>query len=86
MHPEKGLLSGTIIEIEPEENILWLKDDLGQKWQIDFSQAQLKGATSLAQNVKIRIIGQKLSENFFKAEEIRVSRGLHQRPGRRRQY
>jgi len=86
MQPEKGLLSGTIIEIKPEENTLWLEDDLGQKWQIDFSQAHLKGITSLAPNVKIRIIGQKLAEHSFKAEEIRASRGLHQRPGRRKQY
>lgn len=82
MHPEKGLLSGTVTEISPENNQLWLEDHLGQKWEINIAQARVRGNVPLSENLKIKIIGQRLSEDVFTATEIRVSRGLQQGKGR----
>ncbi len=83
MHPNKGLLSGTVIEISSEKNSLWLEDYLDREWEIDISQARVRGNIPLTENLKIKIIGQQLSENIFEATEIRVTRGYHQWKGRR---
>jgi hypothetical protein len=83
MQPEKGLLSGTIIAIDPERKSLQLRDYHGKEWTIDINQAMIRGNMSLIENIEIRIIGQKEAENVFMATEIRVRmRGLQQGKGR----
>ena len=83
MHPEKGLLSGTVTAISPENNRLWVEDHRGQRWEIDISQAAIRGNIPLSENLKIKLIGQRLSEDIFEATEIRLSRGFQQGKGRR---
>jgi len=83
MQPEKGLLAGKIIEITTINNIIQLEDYFGKEWMIDTDQAILRGNLSLTENLEIKIIGQKLSENSFKAIEIRIPRGYQQGRGRR---
>ena len=83
MHPEKGLLGGTVIEISLEKRLLWLADHRGQKWEINIDQARVRGNLPLARSQEIKIIGQRLSENIFKATEVRIPRGYHQGKGRR---
>jgi len=83
MHPEKGLLSGTIKEIDPEKKSLQLKDYQGTEWTIDINQAMIRGNMLLVENMDIKIIGQQLSENIFEAVEIRIPRGFQMGRGRR---
>jgi hypothetical protein len=83
MQPEKGLLGGTIVEIEPEKKSLILKDYRGKEWTIDVSQARVRGNLSITENLEIKIIGQQLSEDFFEAVEIRIPRGSQQGKGKR---
>ncbi|MFO8165679.1 MAG: hypothetical protein R6T98_14255, partial [Desulfatiglandales bacterium] len=82
MQPEKGLLSGTIVEIDPEKKSLILKDYLGKEWTIDINQARVRGNLPLTENIEIKIIGQQLSEDFFEAVEIRIPRGNQMGKGR----
>jgi len=83
MQPEKGLLSGVVIEILSENNSLWLEDYSGQKWEIDISKAKVKGNLPLTENLEIKIIGEQLSLDIFEAIEIRITRGCRQGKGRR---
>jgi len=83
MQPEKGLLSGKIIEINFNSQSLRLKDHLNKEWEIDYSQAKVKGSFSLSENLEIKIIGKQLSEDVFKAAEIRIPRGFQVGKGRR---
>jgi len=83
MHPEKGLLSGTIIKIESANNLIRLRDYLDQEWEIDISQAIVRGNIPLTENLEIKIIGQQLSEHIFEATDIRIPRGYQQGKGRR---
>jgi hypothetical protein len=83
MHPEKGLLSGIVVSLELENNLLQLRDYLDKEWEIDISQARVKGMFPLTQNLEIKILGQKLSEDNFKATEIRIPRGSAQGKGRK---
>jgi hypothetical protein len=83
MHPEKGLLSGTVIEMMLEKNLLLVEDYLGQLWKIDISQARVRGNVPLTTNLEIKIIGEQLPESIFKASEIRIPRGYHQGKGKR---
>jgi len=84
MHPEKGLLSGIIKEIDPKKKSLQLKDYQGTEWTIDINQAMIRGNMPLIENLEVRIIGQKASENVFTATEIRIRMwGPQQGKGRR---
>jgi hypothetical protein len=84
MHPEKGLLSGIIIEINVKEKSLRLKDYHGKEWTIDINQAMIRGNVSLKENLEIKVIGQKVSEDVFTATEIRIRmRGLQQGRGKK---
>lgn len=83
MRPEKGLLTGRIIEIKTRNNTLQLNDYLGKEWVIDINHAIVRGSLSLKEGLYIKIIGQKLSKNNFKAIEIRIPRGYQQGRGRK---
>ncbi len=81
--PKKGLLSGTIIEIDSENNLLLLTDYRDREWSIDISQARIRGNIPLTEGLEIKIIGQQLSEDLFEAIEIRAPRAYHQGKGRK---
>jgi hypothetical protein len=84
MNPEKGLLSGIIIEMNLEKKSIELKDYQDKKWVIDINHAMIRGNISLEKNMELRIIGQKVSENVFMASEIRTRmQGYQQGKGRR---
>ena len=83
MQPARGLLSGNITVIDRENSILFLKDYSNKEWQVDISQTRVKGMFPITNNLKIKILGQQLSEYTFKAVEIRVGRGSPQKRGRR---
>ena len=83
MHPEKGLLIGNVKELSTERASLLLEDHHGQIWEIDISQVRIKGNVPLSRDLKIKIIGEQLAENSFKAYELRFARGFQQGKGRR---
>ena len=83
MQPARGLISGTIVVIDRENNILLLKDYSDKEWRVDISQSRIKGMFPITKNMEIKMLGQQLSEDNFKAVEIRVGRGSPQKRGRR---
>lgn len=85
MHPEKGLLTGTVLEVIAKDKRIHLQDCTGQEWEINIEQAFIRGHTSLSEGIKIKIIGQKNSETHFQAKEIRVARGHQQGKVRRKE-
>jgi len=60
-----------------------LKDHHGKEWTIDISQARVRGNLPLTKNIEIKILGKKVLEDFFKANEIRIPRGFQQGKGKR---
>lgn len=66
--PEKGLFSGTIVQIEG--NSLIVKNDSGVIRKVDITQAQIKGRAQINLDNKIKIIGT-LNNDTFQAREIR---------------
>ena len=71
--PQEGFLSGTIISID---DVIKLKDWDGQEWQINASEAFIRGRTKLTEGEQIKIIGVLESGNIFKAQEIRPWNGM----------
>lgn len=82
MDPENGLLAGTISDAKNPGQIE-LTDLHGKRWSIDVTKAFWRGWTSATVGVKIKIIGQKIDESTFKADEIRPWQGRRQGRGRR---
>ena len=70
MQSKNGLLSGKILNVE--NNSLHLEDFNGQSWQIIYDEnTNIKGRVDLSTNSEIKIIGEKITDNEFKADEIR---------------
>ena len=64
---KEGRLIGEIIQIG--NNKIILEDFQGQKWNIDFSNAQISGGVTLEQNEWVRILGNGVKSDF-KADNI----------------
>ncbi len=73
-HPENGLLSGQIILVNDGE--FQVVDPNGVVWVIDKTKALTRGNVILDIGQRIKIIGDKIDQNIFKAEEIRPWMGL----------
>lgn len=68
-NPQEGRLAGTIIEIKNDQTLLL--DDFNQKrWVVDYQESQMQGEATLQPEEKIRLVGEIISENNFKAEII----------------
>ena len=68
-NPGEGRLAGTIIEIQ--NNQILLLDDFNQKrWTVDYQASQTRGPVTLEVNEKIRLVGEVVDENEFKATII----------------
>jgi len=67
--PEDGFLSGIILENKNSEIIL-IEDFSGEKWEVDFKDAVIKGRVLLEKNEKIKIIGEISGDNIFIATAI----------------
>ena len=70
LNPDKGLLAGEIVAVNNED--FTLKDFSNHMWQVNIQDATFKGRTSLINGMQIKIIGQKIDDNNFKAAEIRL--------------
>jgi hypothetical protein len=75
MQPKRGLLAGTIIEIELPENNFMLMDLDNNRWKIEASKTIWKGKLIPAIGLKIKIIGKLIDDNNFEAMEIRPWQG-----------
>ena len=71
MQPGRGLLAGTIIEIEFPENSFILRDLDNNRWKIEAGKAIWKGKMTPAAGLKIKLIGKLINDNNFEAMEIR---------------
>lgn len=65
--PNNGLLAGIIVAISPKT--IKIKDRQDNLWQIDITQAKIP-FNNLTKNNKIKIIGEKTSNNQFKAQLV----------------
>ncbi|MEI7688646.1 MAG: hypothetical protein WCI91_00495 [Candidatus Nomurabacteria bacterium] len=74
LHPEEGLLSGEIVLLG--DNELELIDTNGSVWVINTEEAFTNGDVKLEVGEKIKILGDKVEENIFNAEEIRPWVGI----------
>jgi hypothetical protein len=66
--PEEGFLSGVIIE---KGDVIKIEDWDGKLWDIDISDAIVRGRVSLEVDEKIKIIGQIIGDDSFTAKEVR---------------
>jgi len=67
--PEKGLFSGEIKNYNPP--ILDILDFTGKSWQININKAIIGEMVDLEVGQKVKIIGQKTSDNSISADELR---------------
>ncbi|KKQ46447.1 MAG: hypothetical protein US63_C0001G0015 [Candidatus Moranbacteria bacterium GW2011_GWC2_37_8] len=71
LQPEKGLLTGKIIDIDEETEKLIVRDEDGKKWIVDDLNVKWENK-KLEENGKIiKVIGEKNGEYEFRAREIR---------------
>ena len=83
MQPSKGFLAGTIIS--SSENKLEINDLSGKNWNINIDEKTLiRPSADISPEEMIKLIGKKVNEDNFKAEEIRPWRGRGMGNGRNR--
>lgn len=74
-HPEKGLLSGKIILIDNQ--IIHVIDPKGFIWIVDKNNSLIRGRASIQMGERVKIMGDKIDNNYFKAWEIRPWMGMN---------
>jgi hypothetical protein len=79
-HPENGYLSGNIIKISESEIVI--EDFNKQKWQVDISNAKVRGNKAIEEGMKIKFIGAQTNHDHFEADEIRHWGGNGRGPNR----
>ena len=67
--PDKGLLVGEISEIDGNSIVVISPDR--QPWQVNTQDVVLPEGKNLAEGQKVKIVGEKTSENQFTAKDIR---------------
>ncbi len=70
MNEENGLIAGEIIQVN-DNNIIILRSLDNKKWIVDTNETNFKEYTDLKEELRIKIIGEKIDNTHFKAEEIR---------------
>lgn len=69
MWPEKGLLAGVVISGDNYQRF-WIRDFNNKHWNIDGEGAVKMRRVEIKKDSKVRIIGEKLNGNNFKAHKI----------------
>lgn len=79
-NPEKGLLSGTITEIEDNDNF-YIEDNEEEDWEIKGEDILWRRPETQEVGEKVKVIGEKEDEDTFVAEEVRpwIGQGRHAR-------
>ena len=76
-HPEKGILAGDILEVNPDKT-LKLRDFFGKEYIVDYNNAVLIPDIPLKPGFKIRAIGEQKGDLFF-AQRIAPLRPINKR-------
>jgi hypothetical protein len=76
MRPDSGYLAGDIVEINTDNQEITLRDLNNYLWTIDISDALIRPSVNITTGNRIKIVGQKESENVFIATEIRPWMGM----------
>ena len=78
MQSEDGLLSGKILNVENDS--FNIEDFNGNPWKIIYNEnTNIKGRVDLSTNSEVKIIGEVINDNEFRADEIRPwGRGRNQ--------
>ncbi len=76
--PEKGLLSGKILEVVDSENIK-LRDLTRKEWLVDIKNVDDEQKKLIRKSEIIKVIGEKEGKDEFKAVEIRPWQGRHEK-------
>jgi hypothetical protein len=71
LQPEKGLLSGEIIDLDEEMKNLTIQDWGERIWEVNYAGAVILKDVKLMNKKKIKIIGKEEGACCFEAEEIR---------------
>lgn len=74
--PEEGYISGYIVSVE--DSAIQLKDFNETLWTVDIFDAKIFAIVQLDEGEKIKIIGEMISTDHFKAEEVRPWGGYGQ--------
>jgi RNase P/RNase MRP subunit p29 len=67
--PENGFIAGNIVEVG--NNTIQLADLSNKIWTIDIEHANIPRSVLITEGEKIKIMGEIISENSFRASEIR---------------
>jgi len=67
--PEEGRLSGTIEKVG--DSTLFLVDFKNTDWEIDFLNAFVSPSVFIEEGERVKIVGEKLPNNMFRADEVR---------------
>jgi heme/copper-type cytochrome/quinol oxidase subunit 2 len=78
MRPESGYLAGDIVAVNINGKEITIKDLNNKSWTVDITDALIRPSVSLNAGSRIKIIGEKTSENKFTATEIRPWTGMMQ--------
>jgi len=70
MNPEKGLIAGWIIS-EYKDNEFKLSDINKKSWNIRCDKCLIRPEVEISKKTRVKIIGQKIDEYTFEAQEIR---------------
>lgn len=79
MQPEKGFLTGSIIDAEGNQ-VFVLKDLRGDDWRVDYQEAEVLPVVHISNGEKINLIGRIVQAQEFEAERIMPigpGRGFH---------
>lgn len=72
LQPEKGLLSGKIVNLNEEIENLTIKDWEEKSWEVNYAGAVILKGVVLKNRKKVKIIGKENGDCCFEAEEIRA--------------
>lgn len=70
IQPERGVLAGIVI-VGADDGQFSLRDFDDQTWLVLIGDAHIRGGVSLAGGSRVKIIGQKIDDKQFQAQEIR---------------
>ena len=70
-NPENGLLSGVIVSIDENDQTVAVKSFDGKIWNVDITEIKLPPNKKIENGQRVKIIGEKIDENLFKASEAR---------------
>lgn len=75
MRPERGYISGTIVNYSASNSTVSIEDLNGKNWEIKINEANIKPSVEIQVGEKVKILGKQLTDNAFEAIEVRPWEG-----------